>query len=139
MKVIIVPAGPKTAKATIRALVRKSAAELKEPLEITAVYRNVSNAPFEFTSLPNFQAVQGDISDAASLDFTGADVVVTITPPSFDARDIVDKAESVSRNIRDAVEKAGTVERLVLLSSMGAHLREGVVSGLRSKRDNREY
>lgn len=127
MKVLVVPASTKTATAAIRSLLHETSPP-EQPIEIKAVYRDPSKAPAEFTSQPNFEAVKGDISDASSLDFTGADAVLTLTPPVFDGRDIVKNAETVSQNVKEAIERAPSVKRLVLLSSMGAHLSEGVVS-----------
>lgn len=127
MKVFVAPASTKTATAAIRSLLDETSIS-KEPIEIKAVYRDIKKAPADFTSKPNFEALKGDISDASSLDFTGADAVLTLTPPVFDGRDIVKNAETVSHNVKSAIERAPTVKHLVLLSSIGAHLSEGVVS-----------
>lgn len=125
MNIFVVPASTKTATAAIRSLLQQSSTN--EHLQVKALYRDTSKAPVEFTSHPNFEVLQGDIADASSLDFTGADAVLTLTPPIFDGSDIVQFAESVSQNVKDAIERAGTVQRLVLLSSVYAHLSEGVV------------
>lgn len=122
MRITIAPASTKCATATIQAL-------LGSQLEVRAVYRDLSKVPPEFKSHTNFEAVQGDVADASSLDFSGTDAVLAITPPTYDDRDILAHAESVSKNVKDAVEKAGSVQRLVLLSSGGAQFSEGVVSG----------
>lgn len=127
MKVTVVPAGAKTAAATIRSLLQHSASGTGS-VEIIGVYRDISKVPAEFAEHPNFQAVKGDIADASSLNFAGSDAVFTLTPPVFDGRELVEHARVVSRNVKDAAERAGSVKRLVLLSSMGAHLSEEVVS-----------
>lgn len=123
MLVTVVPASAKTGASIIRALLATGGSDI----EIRAVYRNIAKAPQEFTSRPNFRAVQGDVGDASSLDFQGSDAVVTITPPNFTGGDIVALAESHSQNVKKAVEASGTVKKLVLLSSVGAQYRTGVV------------
>ena len=129
MKVLVIPASTKTATAAIRSLLKiHQTSPPDQPVEIKAVYRGTGKAPAEFTSQANFEAVKGDISDASSLDFAGADAVLTVTPPVFDGRDMVKNAETVSKNVKGAIERASSVKRLVLLSSIGAHLSEGVVS-----------
>ncbi|KAM0424165.1 hypothetical protein ACHAPT_010534 [Fusarium lateritium] len=123
MQVTIAPASTRTGAAIVRSLLSS-----EKSINIKALYRNVKKAPEEFTSHDNFTALEADVSDvsdASSLDFSGSDAVVAITPPVFDGRDIVAYAENVSKNVRDAVEKAGTVKRLVLLSSVGAEFSEG--------------
>lgn len=128
MRVFVVPASGKTATAAIRSLLDQTSSQ-DPPIEIKAVYRNTAKAPPEFASKSNIEVLKGDITDASSLDFTGANAVITLTPPVYDGCDIVKYAETVSENVKAAIEGAGTVKRLVLVSSMGAHLREGVVSG----------
>lgn len=120
MRITIVPASPRTAQATIRALLADTLAPT-----IRGVYRNLARVPDEFKSNPCFEAVQGDIEDAASLDFSGSDVVFVVPPPIFDDRDTVEHTKVVCRNVKDAVQKAG-VKKLVLLSSVGGQYSEGV-------------
>ncbi|OAR00961.1 hypothetical protein LLEC1_04321 [Akanthomyces lecanii] len=122
MRITIVPAGPRTSAATIRQLLSTAPASV----DVYGVYRNISKAPAEFLSHPNFHAVRGDVEDASSLDLGGSDAVMTVTPPFFGAEDPFAKAEEVSRNVKDAVERAGGVKRLMLLSSMGAEFADGV-------------
>jgi uncharacterized protein YbjT (DUF2867 family) len=129
MRVFVVPASGKTAIAAIRSLLDQTSSQDYPPIEIKAVYRNTAKALPEFISKSNIEVLKGDITDASSLDFTGADAVITLTPSVYDGRDIVKYAETVSENVKAAIERAGTVKRLVLVSSMGAHLSEGVVSG----------
>lgn len=123
MQVTVVPASPKTGRAVIKTLLN----DTKAPT-VRGVYRDLSRVPQEFLSHPNFKAVKGDISDAASLDFSGADAVFAITPPRYDDPDMVEYAKNVSENTKTAVRKAGTVKRLVLLSSIGAQCDHGTVS-----------
>lgn len=123
MHVTIAPASTKTGAAIIRSLLSFG----DQSINVKALYRNVKKAPEEFTSHDNFTAVEADVSDASSLDFSGSDAVLAITPPVYDGRDIVAHATNVSKNVCDAVEKAGTVKRLVLLSSVGAEFSEGTV------------
>ncbi|UNI15904.1 hypothetical protein JDV02_002390 [Purpureocillium takamizusanense] len=123
MHVTIAPASTRTAAAVIRSLLAQAP---PGSVDIHALYRNLAKVPKEFAEKPNFHALQGDVSDPTTLDFTGSDAVLTITPPAFDGGDIVKRAEEVSKNVKDAVEAAGSVQRLVLLSSVGAQLSEGV-------------
>ncbi|KAH7324828.1 hypothetical protein B0I35DRAFT_347987 [Stachybotrys elegans] len=122
MRIVIAPASTKAAAATIRSLLSLA----KEDIQIKGYYRNLSRVPAEFQSSPRFQAVEGTIEDASSLDFAGCDAVLTITPPSFSGRDLVSHAKEISENVKAAVEKAGSVKRLVLLSSVGAEHDTGV-------------
>ncbi|KAG8419579.1 hypothetical protein J3458_004435 [Metarhizium acridum] len=122
MLVNVVPASTRTGRAVIRSLL----ASQDPGVEIQAIYRDAARAPAEFTSLPNFTAVAGDIADESSLNFTGSDAVVAITPPVFDSGDIVAIAKERSENVKGAIERSGTVNRLVLLSSIGAQYSSGV-------------
>lgn len=124
MKITIAPASTKTGAAVIRSLLTFT----DRNVEITALYRDLKKVPDEFTSHENFTAVKADVSDASSLDFSNADALLAITPPTFDGRDIAKHSETVSNNVKSAVEEAGSVKRLVLLSSMGAEFDHGVVS-----------
>ena len=96
-------------------------------MKIKALYRDLKKVPAEFNSTDNFTAVQGDVCDAATLDFSGSGAVLACLPPAYDGRDIIAHAQAVSSNIRDAIDIAGGVKRLVLLSSVGAVFAEGVV------------
>lgn len=127
LNIAVAPASTKTGAATIRSLFAQAAKE-NISISIRAFYRNLAKAPEEFTSKPNFQAIKGDIADSKTLDFQGVDSVVTITPPDFESSDIVKEAERLSANVRKAFETAGCVKKLVLLSSVAAHLEHGVVS-----------
>jgi hypothetical protein len=127
MKVAVAPASPKTAAAAIRTLLHHTSTD-GTPTEVRAFYRDTKRAPVEFTSKPNFVALKAVLDDPASLDFSGIDAVIAITPPGYDgAKDLVKHAEDVSHGVKEAIERAGCVKKLVLLSSGGAHLSEGVV------------
>jgi putative NADH-flavin reductase len=120
MQITVVPASTKTGAATISSLLGK-------PVQIRGIYRNLSKVPAEFSTQAHFCAVEGDVSDVTSLDLTGSDAVLAITPPAYSGYDLVEHAERVSLNIKSAIERAGTVKKLVLLSSGGAEFSEGVV------------
>jgi hypothetical protein len=122
MRVAIVPASTKTAVAAIESLLHTNETAGKR-VEIRAFYRDRKRVPNDFKTEGCFQAVQGSPDDADSLDFSHVDAVLTITPPAV----TTDQAEVMSRNVKEAIEKAGCVRKLVLLSSLGAHLAEGVV------------
>ncbi|KAE8408444.1 hypothetical protein BDV37DRAFT_172968 [Aspergillus pseudonomiae] len=123
MLIAVVPASPKTGQAAIRALLNST--ETTRPITVKGVYRDLSRVPEEFLSNPHFQAVKGDVSDAASLDLTGVDAVLAITPPRYDGSDFLACARTASENTRLAIQKSGSVKRLVLLSSMGAEHESG--------------
>lgn len=127
LNITIIPASTKVGAATIRALLSRSAAEIR----VRGVYRNPSRAPEEFLSNPNFSAAQGDIEDPESLDFKGADAVLSITPTWHDGRDLVEVAKQVSENVKGAIERGkgdNGMKRVVVLSSFGAQYDHGTVS-----------
>jgi hypothetical protein len=102
---------------------------LQEPSSpsVTGVYRSLAKVPAEFKTHPNFQAVQGDLTDGATLDFRGSDAVITLTPPKLDGSDFIAFGKVVSQNVRDVVQRSGTVKRIVCVSSMGAQYSHGYV------------
>jgi uncharacterized protein YbjT (DUF2867 family) len=79
------------------------------------------------------KAAIGSVDDVSFLikTFAGADAVYTMVPPKYDATDMKAYIGSVGKNYADAV-KANTIKYVVNLSSVGAHLPDGVgpVSGL---------
>ncbi|KAF4430543.1 hypothetical protein F53441_13947 [Fusarium austroafricanum] len=121
MQITIAPASNKTSTATIRSLLSQD-----KPINIKALYRDLKKVPDEFSAAGNFTAVQGDVGDVDTLDFSGSDAVLMVLPPAYDGRDIIEHSRRISNNIKTAVEKAGGVRRLVLLSSVGAEFAEGV-------------
>lgn len=117
MRIIIAPASPRTGRATIEALLRHP----DEP-KIVGVYRDTNKVPAEIASHPRFEAVQGDVADVDSLDFSDADAVVTISPPQYSSNDPIAIAKANAENVRGAVAKSGSVKRVVYVSSVGAEL-----------------
>ncbi|KAM7211825.1 hypothetical protein V8F06_012798 [Rhypophila decipiens] len=114
MQITVIPASTRVATQTIRILLADPSAS------VVGFYRNPSKVPAEFLSNPKFSAKQGDIEDASTLDFSGSDVILSITLMWYDGRDIV------SWNVRNKIEKTcGNIKRLVVLSSMGGQYNEG--------------
>ncbi|KAK1829752.1 hypothetical protein QBC39DRAFT_262294 [Podospora conica] len=123
MHITILPASPKTAQATIRALLAAGPAVTG----IRGIYRDPSRAPAEFTSDPRFEAARGDLGDPASYaaHLEGTDAVFHVQPPLFDPEVcLVEYTRKVAGGVRDAVQKAG-VRRLVVVGSMGAQYERG--------------
>ncbi|VUC21202.1 unnamed protein product [Clonostachys rosea] len=125
MRIGVAPASTRTCAAAIRSLLEQSS-NSSSSIEVRAWYRDIAKAPSEFLSHANFEAVKGDVSDASSFDFEGCDVIITVPPPFFKHENMVELSENLSRNIKTAIEKSTTVKRLVMMSSMGAHLYDGV-------------
>ena len=79
------------------------------------------------------KAQVGAVEDVAFLEkaFAGADIVYTMTPPSYFAKDLKAHLAQVGKNYAAAI-RANHIKYVVNLSSMGAHLPAGVgpVSGL---------
>ncbi|KAH6631350.1 hypothetical protein F5144DRAFT_215435 [Chaetomium tenue] len=119
MQITVVPASPRTGQAAIRTLL----ADASNPT-IKGYYRDLAKVPAEFKANPRFEAVQGDVDDGATLDFSGSDAVFHITPPLYENTDVVEHARLVSENVKAAIKKA-SVKRLVLVSSMGAQYDHG--------------
>ncbi|KAH6857042.1 hypothetical protein B0I37DRAFT_89150 [Chaetomium sp. MPI-CAGE-AT-0009] len=119
MHITVVPASPKTAQAAIRNLL----ADPSNPT-IKGYYRDLAKVPAEFKAHARFEAVQGDVDDGATLDFSGSDAVFHITPPIYENVDVVERARLVSENVKAATKKA-SVRRLVLVSSGGAQYDQG--------------
>ncbi|KAK7920270.1 hypothetical protein PG985_008292 [Apiospora marii] len=130
MRIVVVPASPKTGQATIRTLL----ADASKPA-VTGVYRDVRRAPAEFTNNPRFTAVEGDVADAKrllgpALDCYSqdADAVATITPPLHAEADPIAKARELAGNVKHAITaRKASVKRLVYISSVGTQLEHGTV------------
>ncbi|KAI9164202.1 hypothetical protein HJFPF1_05842 [Paramyrothecium foliicola] len=120
MKVTVVPASAQTLKAAVADLLDHPSAP-----SVVGVYRNLDKAPDEFKKNPHFQAVLGNLHDASTLDFSGSEVVVVLSPPHLDGSDYVAAAKKVAQAVRDAIAKAPSVRRLVYISSMGAQYEKG--------------
>jgi uncharacterized protein YbjT (DUF2867 family) len=72
------------------------------------------------------KAAVGTVNDEAFLTtaFTGADAVYLMIPPTFAAADWYTHQIQVAENYITAI-KANSIKNIVLLSSIGAHLRKG--------------
>ncbi|KAF3805461.1 hypothetical protein GCG54_00002806 [Colletotrichum gloeosporioides] len=124
MQIVVVPASPKTGQATIRALLEDAS-----ELTVTGVYRDIGRVPAEFMEHPRFKAVKGDVANVGSLKFSGADAVVTITPPLHSESKPLTRAREMAANVKYAIGMAGdSVKRLIYISSVGAQLEHGTVS-----------
>lgn len=123
MLVTVAPASTRTGTAVIRSLLAAPNSDVK----VQGIYRDTAKAPAEFTSLPNFEAVEGDIADESSLNFNGSDAVIAITPPVFESGDMVAITKQRSEHVKNAIEKSGTVKKVILLSSVGAQYSSRVV------------
>lgn len=79
------------------------------------------------------KAAVGSVEDVDFLKqaFSGADAVYTMVPPNFGATEWKKWIGSIGKNYADAI-KANSIKYVVNLSSVGAHLNDGVgpVSGL---------
>jgi len=79
------------------------------------------------------EAAVGDVNDAAFVNkiFEGAKAVFCLIPPNTHSDDFRSEQKRVSKNYASAV-KANNVKYAILLSSIGAHLRDGagIVDGL---------
>jgi len=125
MQITVCPASAKVGQATIQALLDDKASPA-----VVGVYRDVSKVPDRFKSHPKFKAVQGDVSDATKLEFSGSDAVLSITPPLFDGSDMIEHAKRAAENTKTAIKSSGSVKRLVYVSSMGAQHNHGTVGAL---------
>ncbi|RSL83181.1 hypothetical protein CDV31_016858 [Fusarium ambrosium] len=121
MKVIVVPGSAQTSRSAIRTLLDDSLAP-----SVVGVHRNLDKAPAEFKEPSRLEAAQGDISDRVSLDFSGCDAVITMTPPRFDGSDFVAFGKQIASNVKQAVKRSGSVKRVVYVSCQGAQYSEGV-------------
>ena len=99
--------------------------------DVTVISRNVEHLK-PLTDL-GAKAAIGSVNDSAFLKktFAGADAVYTMVPPNFAADDMKASIAEVGKNYAKAL-KTSNVKYVVNLSSVGAHLPDGVgpVSGL---------
>jgi uncharacterized protein YbjT (DUF2867 family) len=123
MKVAVVPASTQTGRATIKALLGGPSAP-----SVVGIYRDLAKAPTDFKSNAHFKAASGDVADSSSLDFSGVDVVVVVTPPQYTETDPVSRARLFAQNVKQAIAKAASVKRVVYISSAGAQHENGTVS-----------
>jgi uncharacterized protein YbjT (DUF2867 family) len=98
---------------------------------VTIIGRNAEN--LKSLTDKGVKAAIGNLEDAEFLTqaFKGADAVYAMVPPKWDATDWKSYIGSIGENYARAIKNAG-VKNVVQLSSIGAHLPEGVgpVSGL---------
>ncbi|KAF5248973.1 hypothetical protein FAUST_53 [Fusarium austroamericanum] len=118
--ITVLPASTKAGRETIRALLASDS----KP-SVRAVYRDPSKAPAEFIQNSNFEAVNGDVGDGNSLNFTGSNAVFYIPPPTYDGTDQGEWATRAANNVKKALE-AANVKRLVILSAIGAQNSSGI-------------
>jgi uncharacterized protein YbjT (DUF2867 family) len=104
---------------------------LKAGHDVTVISRNAENIK-SLVDLGAKPAI-GSVTDTAFLikTFTGADAVYTMVPPNYATNDMKASIAEVGKNYVEAL-KAANIKYVVNLSSVGAHLPDGVgpVSGL---------
>jgi len=104
---------------------------LKAGHDVTVISRSAEN--IKSLTDEGAKAAIGSVQDVEFLKkaFAGADAVYTMVPPKYDAPDMKAHIASVGKNYAEAL-KATNVKYVVNLSSVGAHLPDGVgpVSGL---------
>lgn len=104
---------------------------LKAGHQVTVIGRNAQN--LKVLTDAGAKAAIGSVEDVPFLTraFTGADAVYTMVPPNFAATDIKAYIGQIGKNYTEAIKVSG-IKYVVNLSSIGAHLAEGVgpVSGL---------
>lgn len=104
---------------------------LKAGHDVTVISRSAENIK-SLTDL-GAKAAIGSVEDVEFLKnaFTGADAVYTMVPPRYDTPDMKAHIASVGKKYAEAL-KATNIKYVVNLSSVGAHLPDGVgpVSGL---------
>lgn len=113
----VIGASGNTGGATARALLESGAA-------VRAIVREASRA--QALEAQGATVAVADLDDAASLAraFEGARAAYVLNPPAYAAPDLFARAQFLADNIAEAVRRSG-VPRLVVLSSMGAHLEAG--------------
>lgn len=104
---------------------------LKAEHDVTVITSKQENA--KAIEALGAHAAVGSIEDLNFLTktFAGADAVYTMVPPKYDASDWKAWIGSIGKNYAEAI-KANNIKYVVNLSSVGAHLNDGVgpVSGL---------
>ncbi|KAK3307191.1 uncharacterized protein B0T15DRAFT_492683 [Chaetomium strumarium] len=106
LPIVVVPASTKAGRETIRQLLE---AESK-PI-VCGIYRDTSRAPSDFTQNPNFEASKGDVGTGAGLDYSSADTVFYIPPPTYDGTDQGEWATRCANNAKRAIRDASSVSR----------------------------
>jgi len=104
---------------------------LKAGHDVTVISRNAENIK-QLVDLSAKPAI-GSVTDTTFLikAFAGADAVYTMVPPNYATNDMKASIAEVGKNYVEAL-KANNIKYVVNLSSVGAHLPDGVgpVSGL---------
>lgn len=104
---------------------------IREGHDVTVIGRSPEN--LKPLTGAGARAAIGTVEDVVFLTntFKGADAVYTMVPPNFGAADWKGFIGQIGKNYAEAIKAAG-VKHVVNLSSIGAHLPEGVgpVSGL---------
>jgi uncharacterized protein YbjT (DUF2867 family) len=104
---------------------------ISEGHQVTVVSSNKDKAD-EITNLGGIPAI-GSVSDERFLTdvFTGADVVYLMVPNDFSTSDLKGHIKQVGEHYANAIKAAG-IKKVVLLSSIGAHLPKGTgpIAGL---------
>ena len=99
--------------------------------DVTVISRNAAN--IKSLTERGAKGAIGSVDDVEFLEktFAGADAVYTMVPPRYDAPDMKAHIASVGKKYAEAL-KATNIKYVVNLSSVGAHLPDGVgpVSGL---------
>ncbi|KAK4237798.1 hypothetical protein C8A03DRAFT_15684 [Achaetomium macrosporum] len=120
LRIVVVPASTKAGRETIRRLL-----ESENKPHVRGIYRDTSKVPSDFTQNPNFEATEGDVGTGAGLDFTSADAVFYIPPPTYDGTDQGEWAARCANNVKNAIQNAPSVTRLLLFSALGAQHDHG--------------
>lgn len=118
--VTVVPASTRAGVETIRHLLAT-----RQELLVRGIYRDTAKAPAEFTQNTNFEAVKGNVTTDADLDFSKSDAVLYVPPPTYDGSDQMEFSKQGAQNVAAALKKAN-VKKLVLHSAMGTHLDHGI-------------
>ncbi|KAM0276295.1 hypothetical protein ACHAQH_006884 [Verticillium albo-atrum] len=124
LHITIVPASSQGGKETIRNLLNHASRP-----SVRGIYRDTAKAPAEFTTNPDFEAVQGDVSRSSpdhlqiisrsSPDFTGSDAVLYVPPPTYEEVNVAEFATNAANNVKAGLERA-SVKRVLLFSAMGS-------------------
>lgn len=123
MQFTVAPASSQVCAAAIRTLL-----DHESHHNVIGIYRNLSKVPEDLNSHQNFTAIQGDLSDLNTVDFSGSDGLLLTTPTAFGSHNATEYTKQITDNVSAAVRIAGSVKRLVYISSIGAQHHEGVVS-----------
>lgn len=104
---------------------------LKAGHDVTVISRSAEN--IKSLTDQGAKSAIGSVQDVEFLKkaFAGADAVYTMVPPKYDVTDMKAHIASVGKNYAEAL-KANNIKYVVNLSSVGAHLPDGVgpVTGL---------